>query len=271
VGSSATGSIWEQEAGMSDRVPGWSLAWSEEFDGDAGAPPDPRNWQLETGGGGWGNQELQYYTGGTENASLDGAGHLAIVVRQPDPVARKDRYGGYGYTSARLISKGRVALRYGLVEARIQIPDGRGIWPAFWMLGQDIDEAGWPQCGEVDIMEILGHEPAVLHATVHGPGYSGAGGVHSSHRARTSLAGGFHVYAVAWEPGRIRWYLDGEMYAWAARRDVRRKPWVFDHDFFLVINVAVGGTFPGNPDRSLAFPRTMLVDYVRHYTAPAPG
>jgi beta-glucanase (GH16 family) len=162
-------------------VPGWSLAWSEEFDGDAGSPPDPGTWRMETGNGGWGNEELQYYTDSGENAFLDGGGNLAIVVRRPELAVREDRYGGCGFTSARVISKGRVTLRYGLVEARIQIPDGRGIWPAFWMLGQDIDEKGWPQCGEVDIMEILGQDPAVLHATVHGPGYSGAGA--SMHRA----------------------------------------------------------------------------------------
>ncbi len=256
---------------MSDRVPGWSLAWSEGFDGPAGTAPDPATWRLQTGGGGWGNQELQYYTDSTENASLDGDGNLAIVVRQPDPAAREDRYGGYGYTSARVISKDRMALRYGLVEARIRIPDGRGIWPAFWMLGQDFDEAGWPRCGEVNIMEVLGQEPAVAHATVHGPGYSGAAGIAAAHRARGSLAGGFHVYSIAWEPGRIRWYLDGRRYASVTPRDLRGRPWVFDHDFFLLVNVAVGGTWPGNPDRSLTFPRTMLIDYIRHYTAIAPG
>ena len=256
---------------MSDGVPGWSLAWADEFDGEAGSPPDPGTWRMQTGGGGWGNEELQYYTDGTENASLDGDGNLAIVVRQPDPVAREDRYGEYAYTSARVISKDRVAVRYGLVEARIQVPDGRGIWPAFWLLGQDFDAAGWPRCGEIDIMEILGHDPAVVHAAVHGPGYSGAAGISASQRARASLAGGFHVYSIAWEPGRIRWYLDGHPYAAVTPRDLRGRRWVFDHDFYLLINVAAGGNWPGNPDPALTFPRTMLIDYVRHYTAPAPG
>jgi beta-glucanase (GH16 family) len=257
---------------MSDRMPGWSLAWSDEFDGEAGSPPDPATWQMQTGAGGWGNEELQYYTDSGENAFLDGAGHLAIVARRLDPGMADSGYGEAGYTSARLISKDRVPLRYGLVEARIQIPAGRGIWPAFWMLGQDIDSAGWPQCGEIDVMEILGHDPATAHATVHGPGYSGARGIHASHRARTSLADGFHVYSVAWEPGGIRWYLDGQQYACVTPGDVpRRKAWVFDHDFFVVINVAVGGTWPGNPDSSLTFPRTMLIDYIRHFAASAPG
>lgn len=120
-------------------------------------------------------------------------------------------------------------------------------------------------------MEILGQDPAVAHATVHGPGYSGAAGIHASHRARASLAGGFHVYSVAWEPGRIRWYLDDRPYTTVTPRDLRGRPWVFGHDFYLLLNVAVGGTWPGDPDRALTFPRTMLIDYVRHYTAPAAG
>lgn len=256
---------------MGDGVPGWSLAWSEEFDGAAGGSADPQTWRMETGGGGWGNGELQYYTDGSENAFLDGASNLTIAVHRPESWLRDDRYGGCGYTSARLISKDRVMLRYGLVQARIRVPDGRGIWPAFWMLGQDIDMTGWPQCGEIDVMEILGHDPEVVHATVHGPGYSGRAGVTASRRARASLAEAFQVYSVAWEPSRIRWYLDDQLYATVTPDDLRGGPWVFDHDFYLLINVAVGGTFPGNPDTSLTFPRTMLIDYIRHYTKPSPG
>ena len=167
--------------------------------------------------------------------------------------------------------QGAVALRYGLVEARIQIPDGRGIWPRSGCSGRTSTGRAGRSAVRSTSWKFSATIPRSCTLRVHGPGYSGAAGVHTSHRARASLAGAFHVYAVAWEPGRIRWYLDGEMYASAGRRDVRRKPWVFDHDFFLLINVAVGGTFPGHPDRSLAFPRTMLVNYVRHYTAPAPG
>jgi beta-glucanase (GH16 family) len=256
---------------MGDRVRGWTLTWSEEFDGPAGDPADPRAWRMETGGGGWGNGELQCYTHGSENAFLDGASNLAIVVRRPEPRLGDDRYGGYGYTSARLVSKDRVALRYGLVQARIRVPDGRGIWPAFWMLGQDIDATGWPQCGEIDVMEVLGHDPGVVHGTVHGPGYSGSAGVTASRRAPASLAEGFHVYSVAWEPGRIRWYLDDQMYSTVTPGDLRGCPWVFDHNFYLLINVAVGGNFPGNPDTSLTLPRAMLIDYIRHYTMPPPG
>lgn len=260
---------------MSDCVPGgWagcSLAWSDEFDGAAGSPADPGTWRAETGGGGWGNEELQYYTDGSENACHDGAGHLAIVVQRPGPHVRDGRYGGRRFTSARLISKNRVALRYGLVQARIRIPHGRGMWPGFWMLGQDIDEAGWPQCGEIDVMENFGDDPSVVHGTVHGPGYSDRAGITASHHAGVSLADDFHVYSAAWEPAGIRWYLDDRLYATVTPGDLLGHPWVFDHDFFLLVNVAVGGTRSESPGHCVTFPQTMLIDYIRLYTMPAAG
>jgi beta-glucanase (GH16 family) len=259
---------------MSRQVPGgfsgFSLAWSDEFDGAAGSPPGQGSWILETGGHGWGNEELQYYTGGSENARLDGAGSLAIVARRTDPRVRDRDYGGCGYTSARLISKDRVAVRYGLVQARIRLPGGRGIWPGFWMLGQDIDEVGWPQCGEIDVMENFGKNPAVVHGTAHGPGYSDPDGITASYDTGVNLADGFHVYSVAWEPASIRWYLDDHLYATVTPGDLRGNPWVFDHDFFLLLNVAVGGTRSEDPGRSAAFPRTMLIDYIRLYAAGGP-
>lgn len=249
-------------------ITGCTLAWSDEFDGPAGSPPDPGAWQPQTGGHGWGNAELQYYTGGTENAWLDGAGHLVIAVRRLDPGAR-GRYGGCEYSSARLTSKDHVAFRYGVVRARMRLPGGRGIWPAFWMLGQDFDEVGWPRCGEIDVMENFGTDPALVHGAVHGPGYTGSA-VTVSHRAGVSLSDDFHVYSVAWEPGRVSWYLDGRRYATVTAGDLRGQPWVFDHDFFLLLNVAAGGTPAPAPDGSVIFPQRMLVDYVRVYTGP-PG
>jgi beta-glucanase (GH16 family) len=150
---------------MGDRIleelPGWSLAWSDEFDGAAGSPVDPASWQPQLGGHGWGNQELQYYTNSSANAALDGAGNLAITVRRTDPQLRDRRFGGCPYTSARLVTKDRVSCTYGLVQARIRLPQGRGVWPAFWMLGQDIDRVGWPHCGEIDVMENFGKDPTV--------------------------------------------------------------------------------------------------------------
>jgi beta-glucanase (GH16 family) len=255
---------------MSDQVPGelaaWSQAWAEEFDGPAGAPASPQTWRPETGGHGWGNAELQYYTAEPANAALDGAGNLAITVRRPDPRQSAARYDGCQYTSARLTSKNLKSFRYGLIQAKIKLPSGRGIWPAFWMLGTDIDQAGWPGCGEIDVMENFGTSPALVHATVHGPGYSGARGITASLDTGAPLAGGFRTYSVCWEPGRIRWYTNQTLYHTVTPADLQGRPWVFDHDFYLLINVAVGGHPSVAPDTSTPFPQAMLVDYICLYT-----
>jgi beta-glucanase (GH16 family) len=245
----------------------WPLVWSDEFDGPAGTPPDPATWQAETGGHGWGNDELQCYTDGG-NAALDGNGNLAITVRRTAP--DEARFDGCGFTSARLISRDRVHFTYGLVQARIRLPGGRGIWPAFWMLGQDIGAAGWPGCGEIDVMENFGRQPRTVHGTLHGPGYSGRGGITAAHHAGADLADDFHVYSVCWEPGRIRWYLDDVLYSTITPADLDGRPWLFDHDCYLLLNVAVGGTLCEPPDDALEFPRAMLVDYVRRYAPPSP-
>jgi beta-glucanase (GH16 family) len=229
------------------------VRWVDDFDGPAGAPVDPATWGFEVGGHGWGNAELQTYTDGTANAALDGGGNLALTVRR-DPAG--------GFTSARLVSKDRFAFRYGLVSARIRLPGGRGVWPAFWMLGQDIDAASWPGCGEIDVMENFGTEPSTVYGTVHGPGYAGRSGVTGAYDAGVDLADDFHEYAVHWEPGRIRWLLDGHPYHQVMPDDLPGA-WVFDHDFYLLLNVAVGGTFSVPPAADLAFPRTMLVDRIR--------
>jgi beta-glucanase (GH16 family) len=245
------------------------LVWAEEFGGPAGAPPDPRTWRPETGGHGWGNAELQYYTAETGNDALDDAGHLAITARRAEPELAAGRYGGCRYTSARLISKNLKSVRYGQIEARIKLPGGRGIWPAFWLLGTDIDQAGWPRCGEIDVMENFGTGPAVVHGTVHGPGYSGGGGISGALEVGSPLAGDFHVYAVDWEPDRIRWYFDETCYHTVTPADLGGgHPWVFDHDCYLLLNVAVGGTASVPPDSTTTFPQVMLVDYIRVH-APA--
>jgi beta-glucanase (GH16 family) len=258
---------------MNDRalgeLPGWSLVWSDEFVGAAGSPVNPAVWQPEVGGHGWGNKELQYYTDSTENAALDGAGNLAITVRRPDPQLAQRRFSGCRYTSARLTTKDRVVFAYSMVQARIRLPEGRGIWPAFWMLGQNIDEVGWPACGEIDVMENFGKDPAVVHGTVHGPGYAGADGITAAHDAGVALADDFHVYSIQWEPERIRWYLDDQCYSTLTPARLHGGPWVFDHDFYLLLNVAVGGIFSQHPDSSTTFPQTMLIDYIRVYTTAA--
>ncbi len=246
-------------------APSWKLVWSDEFNGPNGSAVDSSKWTSETGGGGWGNNELEYYTSRLENASQQN-GNLVIKVLQEkytgsDGVARN-------YTSARLKTQGKFSQAYGRFEARIKIPRGQGIWPAFWMLGNDIDKPGWPDCGEIDIMENIGKEPGLVHGTIHGPGYSGANGIGSPDALPSgqSFADDFHIFAVEWEPNVIRFYVDDHLYATRTPADLPKgTKWVYDHPFFLLLNVAVGGYWPGNPDASTAFPQTMLVDYVRVY------
>jgi len=243
----------------------WELVWSDEFEGEAGTPPNKEFWAFDIGGSGWGNNELQYYTDDIENAALDGEGSLAIVAREENPNNYRCPIVPCKYTSARLITQKKVTVLYGRIEARIKIPRGQGIWPAFWMLGADITKTPWPKCGEIDIMENIGSEPKVIHQTVHGPGYSGANGVTNSYRLETDFADDFHVYAVDWQPDSLRWYIDGVLVRTVTPDDLRGNAWVFDHEFFLLLNVAVGGNWPGKPDKTTIFPQTMLIDYVRVY------
>jgi beta-glucanase (GH16 family) len=246
----------------------WILTWNDEFNGPRASGVDTTKWVFDIGGWNWGNHELQYYTNRAQNVSiLDG--NLAITAQQekytgPDKVS-------WNYTSARLKTLGRFTQTYGRFEARIKIPFGQGIWPAFWMLGEDIEKVGWPNCGEIDIMENIGREPSTVHGTLHGPGESGTVGI----EARYSLTGQqrfadhFHVYAVEWEPQTVRFYMDNDLYATHTGADLPPgTKWVFDHPFFMLLNVAVGGAFPGNPDASSVFPQIMLVDYVRVFRRP---
>jgi beta-glucanase (GH16 family) len=243
---------------------GWTLVWSDEFDGPSGALVDAGKWVFDLGGNGWGNQELEYYTDRPRNASLNGEGALAIQALSetyagPDGVTRE-------YTSARLKTQGKFEQAYGRFEARLKVPRGQGLWPAFWMLGNDIGASGWPRCGEIDVMENIGREPFTVHGTMHGPGYSGGNGIGGGLVASESYADDFHVFAVEWAPGEIRWLVDEKEYN---RTTTANLPvgaaWVFDHPFFLLLNVAVGGAWPGDPDASTIFPQQMLVDYVRVY------
>jgi beta-glucanase (GH16 family) len=176
-------------------------------------------------------------------------------------------YGTCQYTSARLVSRGKFETAYGRFEARIQIPRGQGIWPAFWMLGNNIGNVGWPQCGEIDIMENIGREPTIQHGSLHGPGYSGGNPLTATTTApgAPALADAYHTYAVEWEPNVVRFYLDGNLYQTRTPNDIPGKQWVYDHPFFMLLNVAVGGNWPGSPDGSTSFPQQMRVDYVRVY------
>ncbi len=233
---------------------------SEEFASAAGGGPDPQLWSAELGGGGWGCEQLQTYTCDRSNVAITAQGQLAITARR-SPVGT--------ITSARLITKDRFALKYGLIEARIKVPGGLGTWPAFWMLGGDIDEVGWPACGEIDVMEHVGSDPNTVHGTVHAPGYAGLGrGLGGAHRAGCDLSDDFHVYGVDWDAGQITWLLDGRPYHRMTTGGAPGSVWPFRHPFFLVVNLAVGGAWPGNDTQTPELPATLLVDWIRVRTAP---
>jgi len=247
----------------------WVLTWSDEFNGPNGSPVDPSKWVFDLGGGGWGNQELEYYTDQLKNARLE-YGHLVIEAHRENYTAADGVT--WNFTSARLKTLGKFTQAYGRFEARIKLPFGQGMWPAFWMLGEDIDKTGWPACGEIDIMENVGKEPSRVHGTIHGPGYSGAGGLEAPYTlpGTQRFADEYHIFAAEWEPGVVRFYVDDLLYATRLRADLHSgQKWVFDHPFFLILNVAVGGDWPGNPDPSTVFPQAMLVDYVRVYQLSA--
>lgn len=255
--------------------PNRTLVWSDEFDGPAGAAPDPARWRHDVGGWGWGNQELQYYTDGNANTFLDGQGRLAIEARNDGRWDASCAGGRCAYTSGRLLTQGTFAGQYGRYEARIKVPRGQGLWPAFWMLGDDIETNPWPASGEIDIMEHVGHEPGTVWGSIHGPDNTAGGNtITGSHTlpGGAALADDFHVYAIEWEPEQITWYLDGQAFLIRTPADMNGGAWVYDKPFFILLNLAVGGVWPGSPNSSTQFPQRMLVDYVRVYDlAPAPS
>jgi beta-glucanase (GH16 family) len=242
------------------------LIWDDEFNGPAGAPPNARKWQVIRGGGGFGNDELQYYTGRSSNIALDGAGHLVIT-------ALRQRYTGSdgvtrNYTAAAIQTKGRFQVMYGRLEARIEIPQGQGLWPAFWAVGSDVDSVGWPSSGEIDMMENTGNDPFTISGSIHGPqpGLSNGYGITTRKHSSRSLARGFHVYGVTWSYDKLVFTLDGVPYAtYTPSTLARGQQWEFNKPFFLIVNLAVGGTIPGSPDAATPFPAKMLVDWLRVY------
>jgi beta-glucanase (GH16 family) len=245
-----------------------ALIWSDEFNQAVHTTPDPAKWAYDLGGGGWGNNELETYTDSADNASVaDDPGATdgrALLIK-----AIESSSGGY--TSARIKTQGKFTARYGRIEARMKIAGGQGIWPAFWMLGANIDTVNWPGCGEIDVLESIGANPRKVYGTLHGPGYSGDHGLQGS----TLLASGtldqaYHVYAVDWSPGKIVWSFDGAAYHTETPATIPAGTrWVFDDSpFFLLLNLAVGGFWPGNPDSTTSFPQTLAVDYVRVYGLP---
>jgi len=237
------------------------LVMQDEFTTDGAPNSTIWTYDLGTGnsdtGAGWGNNELQSYTNRTENVKVEN-GYLLIT-------AKKESFNGASYTSARLTTKGLFEQTYGRFEARIRLPYGQGIWPAFWLLGGNCDEVTWPQCGEIDIMEYRGQEPTKVLGSVHGPGYSGANAITKSYSLLNDrFDTGFHIFGIEWGPDYINYYVDDVLYNQITPSNVKGE-WVFDHPFYIIINLAVGGNFVGAPNSETVFPQTMLVDYVRVY------
>jgi beta-glucanase (GH16 family) len=239
-----------------------AVTFADEFDGPAGTGPDPAKWQLETGDN-VNNHERQYYTNSTNNAALDGNGNLVITARKENPGNYQCWYGPCEYTSARLNTAGKFTQTYGTFEARIKMSRGQGIWPAFWLLGDNIGGVGWPECGEIDVMENIGREPSTVHGTLHGPEYSGGAAIGAPYSIGGNFYDDFHTFTVDWRPDRITWSVDGNLYQTRTPADLGGRRWVFDHPFFMILNLAVGGYWPGDPDASTPFPNTLVIDYVR--------
>lgn len=227
-----------------------TLVWSDEF---TSGPLDPSVWNYELGASGWGNNELEEYTNSIDNVHID-SGYLHITALKPS---------GSSYTSGRITTKGKKEFTYGRVDIRAKLPEGQGMWPALWMLGSNISTAGWPKCGEIDIMELLGQSPSMVHGTAHWDS--------NGHQSRTGdfsltagkFSAGFHIFSLVWTPDALKWYVDNQQYFYLSRTDISTFP--FDLPEFFIFNVAVGGNWPGNPDASTTFPQNMIVDYIRFY------
>ncbi len=234
------------------------ITMQDEF--DTNGAPNPAIWgyDIGTGENGWGNSELQYYTDRPENITVNN-GYLIITANQED-------FNGSGYTSARILTKGKFEQKYGRFEARMRLPYGKGMWPAFWMLGANIDSNPWPACGEIDIMENAGSAPTIISGAVHGPGYFGGSPILKEYDLENDrFDTGFHIFGIEWGPEYINYYVDDVLYNQITPADVTGE-WVFDNGpFFIIINLAVGGLFDGPPNADTVFPQTMLIDYVRVY------
>lgn len=233
------------------------LVMSDEFNVDGAPNPNLWSYNIGTGSNGWGNNELQYYTDRSSNVKVEN-GMLHIT-------ARSEQYMGKSYTSARILTKGKYETKYGRIEARIKLPRGKGLWPAFWMLGANSDNVIWPQCGEIDIMEYLGNSPTKIFGTVHGPGYSGGQSIGKNYFLPNSrFDTDFHIFGIEWDENYINFYVDDKLYNQITPEDVPGE-WVFNQPFYIILNIAVGGNLPGAPNSQTPFPQTMLVDYIRVY------
>lgn len=233
-----------------------NLLWADDFDGSAGTPPNSSFWTHEIGGHGWGNGEIQTYTDHLENAFQDGYSNLCIVARRDD----------HSITSARLTSKGLVDFQYGRLETRLKPPAGDGLWSALWLLGANIDQAPWPACGEIDVMEHVSAEPGRVFGTVHCPEFFQEAGLSGDHVVDRPLTEGFHTFAVDWSEDRIVWSVDGTQYFQVTRSDLKSSR-VFDHPFYLTVNLAVGGWLGGAALSETQFPAILKIDNVRIFAS----
>ncbi|MDC1068530.1 glycoside hydrolase family 16 protein [Candidatus Kapabacteria bacterium] len=244
----------------SENPKNWQLVWEDNFDGLNGTSPDPLKWTYDIGTGinGWGNQQLEYNTDRPENVSHDGEGNLVIT-------AIEARFESSDYSSARITTRGLFEVMHGRIEARIKLPWGQGIWPALWLLGSNIEEIGWPQCGEIDIMEYRGQNPSTILGSVHGPGYSAGNSVSDEFSLfNDRFDTDFHVFAIEWDENEIKYFVDGQNYFTVTPEDVMGE-WVFDNNFNIILNLAVGGTFVGPTNEKTVFPQMLYVDYIKVY------
>jgi beta-glucanase (GH16 family) len=249
------------------------LLWSQEFNEAAGTAPNSKFFDYDLGGGGWGNKELQWYT--EDAVKTNGQGQLEISVTKIPAVAEDELpyscFGDCQYFSGRIKTQDKIRFKYGRMEARMKLPDGVGVWPAFWMLGSNIKAKGWPKSGEIDIIELRGREPDLAIVSAHGPGYSGAASKTGSKRYGTPLSDDYHVYAIEWAANKITWYVDGKLVHTLTNKSVKAGTYVFNQDFFLILNVAMGGDFDGGQLDDSIDGVKMSVDYIRYYSINGVG
>lgn len=250
---------WKEPSG------GWVEIWRDDFDGPAQAAPDATHWNVEIRPSGQ-NEELDYDTDERKNSFQDGNGNLVIRALKEQYVDAQGAQSPQPFTSARLNTQGKVEQTYGRFEARIKLPaGGKGVWPAFWLLGNDVHDTGWPSCGEVDILEMRGSRPTLIDSSLHGPGYSGGNSYHHFYQLTNANYGdAFHVFTFEWAPEGVRWLVDGNPFYVKTAAGVQQsgQRWVYDHPFFILLNLAIGGIFDGDPDATTTFPQEIQVDYV---------
>ncbi len=255
----STGDDWAGPVGT------WQQVFFDDFTGPAGASPDPVSWTEEVDGSPP-NQEQEYYTNRPTNLALDGNGNLVVQAQREQYAYATGLVSKQPYTSGRMNTQGHVETTYGRIEARIKLPAGKGLWPAFWMLGNNFDSVGWPSCGELDIFELAGSRPNVVNGSAHAPGYSGVAALTANYTVESgTFADDYHVFALEWTADGMRWLVDEHVYHQRTKDGMAaiNKTWIFDHPFYVIVNLAVGGLYDGDPSSSTQFPSQMLVDYVK--------